>query len=75
MSKLVRLLLLCLLPTSLLAATHAEKIDALLAAYNQQRYFNGSALVAENGQVILRKGYGLANMEWQIPNVLGVAAR
>jgi len=62
------LLLLCLLPTSLLAATHAEKIDALLAAYNQQRFFNGSALVAENGQVILRKGYGMANMEWQIPN-------
>jgi CubicO group peptidase (beta-lactamase class C family) len=68
MSNVARLLLLCLLPTSLLAATHAEKIDALLAAYNQQRFFNGSALVAEDGQVILRKGYGMANMEWQIPN-------
>lgn len=69
MSKLARTLVLCLFAASnLLAATHAEKIDALLAAYNKQRYFNGSALVAENGKVILRKGYGLANMEWQIPN-------
>lgn len=57
-----------LLTPALFAATHAEKIDALLSAYNKQRYFNGSALVAENGKVILRKGYGLANMEWQIPN-------
>jgi CubicO group peptidase (beta-lactamase class C family) len=65
----IRVLALCLLAASnLAAATHAEKIDALLAAYNKQRYFNGAALVAENGKVILRKGYGLANMEWQIPN-------
>src|SRR5881275_3773012 len=69
MSKVARLLALCLLlPASLFAATHAEKIDALLAGYNKQRYFNGSALVAEKGSVILRKGYGLANMEWQVPN-------
>lgn len=66
---MVRVLALSLLlPSAIFAATHAEKIDALLAAYNKQRYFNGSALVAEKGKVILRKGYGLANMEWQIPN-------
>jgi len=69
MSKLVSVLALCLAAVSnLLAATHAEKIDSLLAAYHKQRYFNGSALVAEKGQVIFRKGYGLANMEWDIPN-------
>lgn len=69
MSKLVSVLALCLVAASnLLAATHAEKIDALLAAYHKQRYFNGSALVAEKGNVILRKGYGLANMEWDVPN-------
>jgi CubicO group peptidase (beta-lactamase class C family) len=62
-------LTLCLaIPSLASAATHAEKIDTLLAAYNKQRYFNGSALVAEKGKVILHKGYGLANMEWQIPN-------
>lgn len=63
-----KLLLLLALTTNLLAATHAEKIDALLASYNKLRFFNGSALVAEHGKVILRKGYGLANMEWEIPN-------
>lgn len=30
--------------------------------------FNGSVLVAEGGSVIHKKGYGLANMEWDIPN-------
>jgi CubicO group peptidase (beta-lactamase class C family) len=68
MSKVVSAFLALLLAPSLFAASKADKIDALLAAYNQQRYFNGSALVAEHGNVILRKGYGLANMEWQIPN-------
>jgi CubicO group peptidase (beta-lactamase class C family) len=69
MSRIVRALVLCLLAVpNLFAATQAGKIDALLTAYNKQRYFNGTALVAENGKVILRKGYGPANMEWQVPN-------
>src|SRR5260370_30236552 len=51
-----------------LASNHTERIDALISAYNKLRQFNGSALVAEKGSVILEKGYGLANMEWQIPN-------
>lgn len=69
MSKTVRLFaILCLLAVPSFAATHAERIDALISAYNKMRQFNGSALVAEKGSVILQKGYGLANMEWQIPN-------
>lgn len=48
--------------------THSQRIDALISAYNKLRQFNGSALVAEEGKVVLEKGYGLANMEWQIPN-------
>lgn len=46
----------------------APKLDAVLARYHELGLFNGSALVAENGQPILRKGYGEANMEWHIPN-------
>ena len=30
--------------------------------------FNGSALVADNGKVIFKRGFGLANMEWNIAN-------
>jgi CubicO group peptidase (beta-lactamase class C family) len=54
--------------TPLLAATKAERIDALLRQYNALRQFNGSALVADANGVILKKGYGYANFEWQIPN-------
>jgi len=50
------------------AATQSEQIDALLARYQALGLFNGAALVADNGQVVLKKGYGLANMEWGIPN-------
>ncbi|HEX9252244.1 MAG TPA: serine hydrolase domain-containing protein, partial [Ignavibacteriaceae bacterium] len=45
-----------------------EKIDNLLKQYSEYRLFNGSALVADNGEVIFKKGYGFANMEWNIPN-------
>ena len=51
-----------------LAADGADRIDALLARYQELGLFNGSALVAERGQVVMKKGYGLANMEWGIPN-------
>lgn len=69
MSRTARLVLaLLLFASSSFGATHAEQIDALLRAYNEKKQFNGSALVAENGNVILKKGYGFANMEWQVPN-------
>jgi len=46
----------------------AEAIDNLMRTYHTYGLFNGSVLVAEKGRVILKKGYGLANMEWNIPN-------
>ncbi len=46
----------------------ARKIDEVLSLANKYRLFNGSVLVAENGKVIHKKGYGYANMEWNIPN-------
>ncbi|MCG3119962.1 MAG: D-aminopeptidase [bacterium] len=48
--------------------TKAQKIETLLGQYHEYGLFNGSALVAENGKVIFKKGFGLANMEWEIPN-------
>lgn len=51
-----------------LAADKASALDALVARYHELGLFNGSALVAENGRAILRKGYGEANMEWHIAN-------
>ncbi len=45
-----------------------SKIDALIQAYNDLGQFNGTVLVAEGGKVIYKKGFGLANREWNIPN-------
>ena len=50
-----------------LAQDKAAKIDELMKVYNSYQQFNGAVLVAENGKVIFKKGYGMANMEWNIP--------
>lgn len=50
------------------AQDKAAKIDALVQQYVANRQFNGTVLVAEHGKVIFKKGYGMANMEWNIPN-------
>ena len=49
-------------------AVSADQIDELLGIYQRLGLFNGSVLVADQGEVIIKKGYGLANMEWEIPN-------
>src|SRR5437764_5438582 len=54
--------------TSALAQDKAAKIDQMISLYQKYGQFNGSALVADNGKVIYKKGVGLANMEWDIPN-------
>src|SRR5688500_19621303 len=50
------------------ASDKARKIDEVLSAANKYHLFNGSVLVAENGKVVHKKGYGHANMEWNILN-------
>ncbi len=71
MTRFIRLLVLvvCLMGSALaFAQSHADKIDALMKKYTEYGQFNGSMLVAEKGEVILKKGYGYANFEWDIPN-------
>ncbi len=46
----------------------SDKINSLLSTYFEYGKFNGSALVVEKGEVIYKHGFGLANMEWDIPN-------
>lgn len=53
---------------SAVAQSKATKIDDLVSLYNKYGQFNGSVLVADNGKVLFQKGFGLANMEWNIPN-------
>ena len=48
--------------------TKTEQLDELLNQYAEYGQFNGSVLVSENGEIIYKKGFGMANMEWDIPN-------
>lgn len=48
--------------------TKTAQLDALLTQYNQYGQFTGSVLVSDNGQVLYKKGFGMANMEWDIAN-------
>jgi len=56
----------------LAAANAADGLGAaigeLMESYKDLGMFNGSVLVATDGEVVFSEGYGLANMEWVIPN-------
>ncbi|MGE5500266.1 MAG: serine hydrolase, partial [Syntrophothermus sp.] len=69
MRKLYSLLLAVFLFASAVMAQDAAKaIDNLISKYNENGYFNGSILAADKGNVVIKKGYGKANFEWNIPN-------
>jgi D-alanyl-D-alanine carboxypeptidase len=46
----------------------AAKADAYVASYVKAERFHGSVLVAKDGKVILSRGYGMANLELDVPN-------
>jgi len=48
--------------------TKIDKIDKIIRLYSENAGFNGSVLVAHNGKLIYKNGFGFANMEWKIPN-------
>jgi CubicO group peptidase (beta-lactamase class C family) len=50
------------------APDFARKAEALIAPYEQVQAFSGAVLVARDGRVILQRGVGLADREWNIPN-------
>ncbi|HEX7333125.1 MAG TPA: serine hydrolase [Pyrinomonadaceae bacterium] len=61
-------IILFIYPHVALAQDHAAKIQEVLALAHKYRQFNGAALVAENGKVVYRGAFGMANIEWGIPN-------
>ncbi|UCD74637.1 MAG: class A beta-lactamase-related serine hydrolase [Phycisphaerales bacterium] len=46
----------------------ASEMARYLLRWHETGRFNGSALVAMDGEVLLKRGYGPANREWEIPN-------
>jgi CubicO group peptidase (beta-lactamase class C family) len=45
-----------------------SRMDFIIQSYVADKQFMGSVLVSKNGQILLDKGYGHANLEWMIPN-------
>jgi CubicO group peptidase (beta-lactamase class C family) len=64
----VSIALLLLLAASTTAQDLTPKFDEYLNALARQDRFIGSVLVARDGKVIFSKGYGLANVELDVPN-------
>ncbi len=56
-----------LLSTSALAQD-IDRMDRVIQASVAQGEFSGSVLVARDGEVLLDRGYGLANREWNLAN-------
>jgi CubicO group peptidase (beta-lactamase class C family) len=48
--------------------TKSEKIEQLVSTYAEYGIFNGSVLISHKGKIIFKKGYGMANLVWDIPN-------
>jgi CubicO group peptidase (beta-lactamase class C family) len=44
------------------------KLSRLMNTYHNYNMFDGAVLVAENGKIIYKDAFGLANREWDIPN-------
>jgi CubicO group peptidase (beta-lactamase class C family) len=49
-------------------AQDAGRMDQIVQTYVNNKSFMGTVLVARGGQVLMSKGYGFANLEWNISN-------
>ena len=65
---LCTVIVLFIYPHVALAQDRAAKIQEVLALAHKYRQFNGAVLVAENGKVVYKGAFGMANIEWNIPN-------
>lgn len=45
-----------------------EKVDEYINSYLKMERFSGSILIAQKGEILLSKGYGMANYEHNVPN-------
>ena len=45
-----------------------QALDSHIQQAVAQKQFSGSVLVAKEGEIMLRCGYGMANIELEVPN-------
>lgn len=75
-------LALALTAATLLPAAFAQspdvttaRMDQVAQSYTRHNGYMGSVLVVRGDQVLLNKSYGIANLDWQIPNAPDVKFR
>lgn len=68
MSRILALVIVAFCPLAARADETSEKLEAYMDAAVKADQFSGSVLVAKDGKILLAKGYGLANVEHEIPN-------
>ena len=69
---------LCLIQINTVLAQNNDvqgKVNDYINAYVQMNQFSGSILIAQNNQIIVNKGYGLADFEFGIKNSPGTKFR
>ncbi len=67
---IAKVLALTLLAPAALSAQDIDvaRMDQIVQSHVTAKQFMGAVLVARNGQVLVDKGYGYADLEWQIPD-------
>jgi CubicO group peptidase (beta-lactamase class C family) len=68
MRKLLVSFLLLFLTIVVNAQNKARLLKKVMETYHSYNMFDGAVLVAENGKVIYKDAFGMANREWNIPN-------
>ena len=48
--------------------TIPERLDNVVEAFQKYRHFMGTVIVVKDNQILLKKAYGMADLEWHIPN-------
>ncbi len=67
-NKIVVLIINLIIGQIVFAQSKKVKLSEIMRAYHEYNMFDGAVLVAENGKVIYKDAFGLANREWNIPN-------
>ena len=73
--RLTFLLLAWLGGATVCFAQDVARMEQVVQSYVSHGTFAGSVLVARGSEVIVSKGYGLANVEWNVPSSLSARFR
>ncbi len=64
-----KIIVLLLLPFTITAQKNYSKLlEQYMQAQMNVKGFNGTVLVMQHDKVLLKKGYGMADREWNVPN-------